>query len=153
MLTRSPQIESEDKFLCVSCTPTSLYIILLSLQAFPTHLPSFATDVFAIGAFATTFATSLTPCPIPLVPQTNVQKNMRAGTYNTGALHPQREAGVIYFQSLVRKALLAHRELEQAAGHPIYPAKFQQRGETQEDKFCAELEGAACGGEDKRLAW
>ncbi|ORY45844.1 Rieske domain-containing protein [Leucosporidium creatinivorum] len=82
---------------------------------------------------------------------TNAQKNLSAGTYNTGPLHPQREQGPIYFQQLIKKALSSHRELEKAAGKEIHPARRQTRGETAEDRFCAELEGA-CGG-NKKLEW
>ncbi|KAL8293332.1 hypothetical protein RQP46_000033 [Phenoliferia psychrophenolica] len=83
---------------------------------------------------------------------TNAQKNLNGGTYSTGPLHPVREKGVIFFQNLVKKALVAHRELELVAGEKIYPALQQgQRGETAEDVFCKSLE-ASCGS-DPKLAW
>ncbi len=34
-----------------------------------------------------------------------VQKNMEAGVYTHGYLHPKRENGVIYFHELVRSAV------------------------------------------------
>ncbi|KAM0750828.1 Rieske domain-containing protein [Meredithblackwellia eburnea MCA 4105] len=83
---------------------------------------------------------------------TNVQRNMKAGTYNTGALHHKREKGVIYFQSMVKNALKSHWELEQKAGHRIYPALYQQKGETEEDMFCKQVEGE-CGSSDPKLQW
>ncbi|KAI5474450.1 hypothetical protein MNV49_003255 [Pseudohyphozyma bogoriensis] len=81
---------------------------------------------------------------------TNVQKNIMAGTYSQGPLHSEREAGVIYFQQLVREALTAHREEEKAAGHKINPALVQQRGVTADDVFCSALEDCSDNGP---LSW
>ncbi|KAK4702115.1 hypothetical protein P7C70_g4113, partial [Phenoliferia sp. Uapishka_3] len=62
-----------------------------------------------------------------------------------------REKGVIYFQSLVKQALVAHHALEVAAGEKIFPAMHQQRGETAEDVFCKRLE-SSCGSASE-LTW
>lgn len=62
-----------------------------------------------------------------------------------------REKGVIFFQNLVKEALMSHHALEVAAGDKIFPALQQSRGETAEDLFCKQLESPC--GPDPKLAW
>ncbi|GAA6013786.1 hypothetical protein JCM10207_008190 [Rhodosporidiobolus poonsookiae] len=81
---------------------------------------------------------------------TNVQRNIAAGTWNTGPLNPKHEAGVIYFQKLVKEALVEHWELEKAAGHEIHPARYQSCAST-DDAFCSEV-SAGCG-RSPELQW
>ncbi|KAF9030720.1 Rieske domain-containing protein [Hymenopellis radicata] len=82
---------------------------------------------------------------------TNAQKNMEAGTYRTGALHPKQEHGVLYFQSLVKNALMSHRKLEEEAGREIFPALQDGGAMTKEEIFCNKLESAC--GTPKHLEW
>ena len=50
------------------------------------------------------------------------QKNLNAGVYLAGALQPEKENGTLYYQSLVRKHVLAHLALEKENGQKINPA-------------------------------
>jgi hypothetical protein len=50
------------------------------------------------------------------------QKNLNAGVYLAGALQPDKENGTLYYQSLVRKQVLAHLALEKEKGEKINPA-------------------------------
>lgn len=55
----------------------------------------------------------------------NAQKNLNAGVFVNGELHPEMERGPVYFQKTVREVLKAHFEKEQEEGREIWPA--QQR--------------------------
>jgi hypothetical protein len=50
------------------------------------------------------------------------QKNLNAGVYLAGALQPEKENGTLYYQSLVRKMVLAHIALEKEKGEKVNPA-------------------------------
>lgn len=52
----------------------------------------------------------------------DAQKNLDIGIYSTGPLHPDRENGVIFYQTEVMKMALDHLEQETKAGHVIAPA-------------------------------
>ncbi|KAL2828350.1 Rieske [2Fe-2S] iron-sulfur domain-containing protein [Aspergillus pseudoustus] len=80
------------------------------------------------------------------------QRNLNAGVYVNGVLHPSTEKGVLYFQTLVRSALLKHHEAEEAGGRDIWPSvnKIQEVTKTRSElDFCAKLD---CGA-DAGLAW
>ncbi|TFK54568.1 ISP domain-containing protein [Heliocybe sulcata] len=79
------------------------------------------------------------------------QRNLRAGVYTTGVLHPEKENGVLYYQNLVRERVLEHHELEKAAGREISPASLGSR-DSAEDDVCRGLESGSCGG-GKDLEW
>ncbi|GKU08846.1 unnamed protein product, partial [Fusarium langsethiae] len=49
----------------------------------------------------------------------NAQKNLNAGVFVNGEMHPKLEQGPLYFQHKVRGILTAHRELEKKAGREI----------------------------------
>lgn len=51
----------------------------------------------------------------------NTQKNLNAGVFVNGQLHPEMEMGPLHFQSTVREVVKEHHEKEQAAGHEIWP--------------------------------
>ena len=83
------------------------------------------------------------------------QKNLNAGVFTAGELHPRWEKGPLYFQSNVRDAVMQHFELEKREGKEVWPAR-QQLPEgavvSQSDiDVCKALE--ACGAERKDLAW
>lgn len=87
------------------------------------------------------------------------QKNLKAGVFVNGELHPDKEKGPIYFQTTVKEAVMEHRNKELAqGGFEIWPATPHVAGEMdtdklhEEERFCSELEAAACKG-DPRLAW
>lgn len=61
---------------------------------------------------------------------THSQKNLNAGIFVNGELHPEMEKGPIHFQSTVRDIVTAHHKKEIAAGHQISPA---HRGPVSQD--------------------
>ncbi|KAL4814388.1 ring hydroxylating alpha subunit-domain-containing protein [Aspergillus spinulosporus] len=79
------------------------------------------------------------------------QRNLNAGVYVNGELHPANEKGVLYFQAKVRNALIKHREAEQAEGVEIWPTTANCKGSRAQDemKFCA---GLSCDQGDS-LTW
>ncbi|KAK3691266.1 hypothetical protein LTR37_018755 [Vermiconidia calcicola] len=82
------------------------------------------------------------------------QKNINAGVFINGQLHPKAEKGPLYFQNSVRKVITEHYHREKAAGHEIWPARQQLPSNafiSQEDlEIC---EGLACGTQKEELMW
>ena len=79
---------------------------------------------------------------------------MNAGVYLAGALQPEKENGTLFYQSLVRKQVLAHLALEKENGKKIYPAyaglKSASRGNGKVDTVLQVLEmERVCRGLDK----
>ena len=52
----------------------------------------------------------------------NSQKNLTAGVFVNGELHPEMEKGPLFFQKTVRDVVVEHRKKEEAVGHEIWPA-------------------------------
>lgn len=50
------------------------------------------------------------------------QKNLNAGVFVNGQLHPKMESGPLHFQKTVRDVVVEHHEKEEVAGHKISPA-------------------------------
>lgn len=85
----------------------------------------------------------------------NAQKNINAGVFVNGEMHPTMEKGPLFFQTRVREAVQEHFKREKDANHKIWPA--QQRlpksalvSQTDID-FCAAVDG--CGKENESIAW
>ncbi|KPM36567.1 hypothetical protein AK830_g9985 [Neonectria ditissima] len=82
------------------------------------------------------------------------QKNLNAGIFTNGELHPRVEKGPLFFQGLTRKVVMEHRQQEEAVGKEIWPAtpKHVVSEKNQEDiDFC---KGLDCSGkEPTELAW
>ncbi|KAH7214446.1 Rieske [2Fe-2S] iron-sulfur domain-containing protein [Fusarium oxysporum] len=81
------------------------------------------------------------------------QKNLNAGIFVNGELHPRVEKGPLFFQETTRKLVMEHHQQEGHEGHEIWPAapKNGQSGNGQDDiDFCNKLE--ACAGSDS-LMW
>ena len=55
----------------------------------------------------------------------NAQRNLNAGVFVNGEMHPEMERGPLYFQKTVREVVKAHFNKEQEQGREIWPA--QQR--------------------------
>lgn len=73
-----------------------------------------------------------------------VQKNLNAGVYTNGELHPDLESAPIYFQKIVRGLLTEHRNNEDALGKEVWPASrrpLYSEATDQDDAFC---EGLVC---------
>ncbi|KEF60715.1 uncharacterized protein A1O9_02276 [Exophiala aquamarina CBS 119918] len=79
------------------------------------------------------------------------QKNLAAGVYVNGPLHPAYEFGPLYFQSIVKRAVLEHHKEEEKQKSLIWPASPTVGSSADEDEaFCA---GLSCGSESNSLAW
>lgn len=81
------------------------------------------------------------------------QKNLNAGVFVNGQLHPELESAPLFFQNTVRSLLSRHREEERRQKTEIWPAQQQPAGAaTAEDiAFCS---GLACTAEgQKGLEW
>ena len=84
------------------------------------------------------------------------QKNVDAGVFVNGEMHPRLEQGPLHFQSQVRDNLTAHWKKEQAAGKEIHPARQEmpesKAGEVSKEDiaFCS---GLSCGATNSRLVW
>ncbi|TDZ40794.1 Carnitine monooxygenase oxygenase subunit [Colletotrichum trifolii] len=55
----------------------------------------------------------------------NAQKNLNAGVFVNGELHPEMEKGPLFFQKKVREVVTEHFRKEQEAGAEIWPAQQQ----------------------------
>lgn len=80
----------------------------------------------------------------------NTQANLNAGVYVSGRMHPEFESGPLYFQSLVKSALVGHNQQEQKLGKEIWPAAHRVEGQevSKELEFCS---GLACDSEKQNL--
>ncbi|EXL91858.1 cytochrome P450 oxidoreductase [Fusarium odoratissimum NRRL 54006] len=80
------------------------------------------------------------------------QKNLNAGIFVNGELHPRVEKGPLFFQETTRKLVMEHHQQEGHEGHEVWPAapKNGQSGNGQDDiDFCNKLE--ACAGSDSSM--
>lgn len=79
------------------------------------------------------------------------QKNLNAGVFVNGELHPRLESAPLFFQNTVRTLLRSHRDDERKKGGEIWPARQNAAGQaTAEDlEFCA---GLSCSGSNE-LEW
>jgi hypothetical protein len=84
----------------------------------------------------------------------NAQKNLNAGVFVNGEMHPKMESGPGFFQQSVREHLMHHRKLEDQAGQEIWPARQMLPADSRESKedldFCSNL---ACKNRRDGLAW
>ncbi|OJD25592.1 hypothetical protein ACJ73_03038 [Blastomyces percursus] len=91
---------------------------------------------------------------------TLVQANLNVGVYRSGPLHPRDEMGVAYVKELVKRAVMAHVQMEKDVGHEVWPAAARDRdgklGGTldaeaeEEEAVCKTL----CSGETlEQLSW
>jgi hypothetical protein len=79
------------------------------------------------------------------------QKNLNAGVYVTGDLNLYNEKGVLYFQKLLKEAVVQHRKGEQKDGREIWPARRmgERNGIQEEVDFCQDL----CTSKNKEVEW
>lgn len=79
----------------------------------------------------------------------NAQKNLEAGGYVAGPLHPHNEKGVLHFQSLLKRILTEHRFQEGQVGATIIPSRRMPENQSinEEDIFCASL----CNNSEQRI--
>ena len=84
------------------------------------------------------------------------QKNLNAGVFVAGQMHPRAEKGPLFFQNSVREAVTEHFKREKAEGREIWPAR-QELPKTdnalisQDDlEICNSI---ACNTQKEGLAW
>ncbi len=73
-----------------------------------------------------------------------VQKNLDAGVFINGELHPELESAPLFFQNTVRELVTEHRKKEVAKGEDIWPARQHlpaSQTTKQDADFCS---GLAC---------
>jgi len=82
------------------------------------------------------------------------QRNLNAGVFVNGEMHPKMEKGPLYFQKLVREAVTEHHKREQAVKSEIWPARQNLPTSalvTKKDiDFCS---GLACSTSQEGLVW
>lgn len=84
----------------------------------------------------------------------NTQKNLSAGVFTNGEMHPGMEKGPLFFQQTVRDLLARHRNLEKKSHKEIWPATPALHNETSvikaDKEFCL---GLACSSDHSKLDW
>ncbi len=82
------------------------------------------------------------------------QKNLEAGVFINGELHPHMEKGPLYFQKYCRDTVTEWHKREKAAKQEIWPARQKMpnsAGMVQEDiDFC---NGLSCSDKNEQLSW
>ncbi|KXL44793.1 hypothetical protein M433DRAFT_100246 [Acidomyces richmondensis BFW] len=82
------------------------------------------------------------------------QKNLNAGVFINGEMHPRMEKGPLYFQKVVRDEVRAHHKREQLLRQEIWPARQtlpNTAAISKEDiDFCS---GLTCSTNQEALAW
>lgn len=83
------------------------------------------------------------------------QKNLNAGVFVNGEMHPRLEKGPLHFQKTVRDSVMAHNKREQLAKQELWPARQQVPNTAsvsmKDMEFCAGL--ASCQVDSDVLAW
>lgn len=82
------------------------------------------------------------------------QRNLNAGVFVNGEMHPRMEKGPLYFQKFVRDTVMAHYKREQGVKQEIWPARQALPSTAMVSKedidFCS---GLACQTNQEVLAW
>lgn len=83
-----------------------------------------------------------------------VQKNLEAGVFVNGEMHPDLESAPIFFQNTVRQLLTEHRRTEDDKGEEVWPARrpMPHSEVTRDDNaFC---DGLTCkGSQAAEIEW
>lgn len=83
-----------------------------------------------------------------------VQKNLNAGVFANGELHPHWEKGPLFFQQTVREVISEHFQREKAEKREIWPARQKlAEGATMSEGDMEICEGLGCGKTKEVLAW
>jgi hypothetical protein len=81
------------------------------------------------------------------------QKNLNAGVFINGQLHPKLESAPLFFQNTVRTLVVRHRDEERQEKSEIWPARQRSAdpATTEDAAFCS---GLACSAEGSgELEW
>ncbi|KAF4835882.1 Carnitine monooxygenase oxygenase subunit [Colletotrichum tropicale] len=84
------------------------------------------------------------------------QRNLNAGIFMNGELHPRVEKGPLFFQQVTRDLVVTHRQKEVNEGDEIWPAtpRHEVSKKTDEDvSFCKGLDCIASPERMEGLAW
>lgn len=82
------------------------------------------------------------------------QRNLNAGVFVNGQMHPRLEKGPLYFQQRARKVIREHAEREKAANQEIWPARQALPGDATVSMEDVELcTGLSCQPNQVGLAW
>lgn len=85
------------------------------------------------------------------------QKNLNAGVFVNGEMHPRLEQGPLHFQSKIRENVMDHHKQEQIAKKEIWPARQQlpnsgnAKVSMADIEFCSGL--TPCQPNKEQLAW
>ncbi|KAL4969946.1 aromatic ring-hydroxylating oxygenase subunit alpha [Aspergillus stella-maris] len=83
------------------------------------------------------------------------QRNLNAGVYVNGKLHPQDEKGPLFFQQSVKELVIRHHQSEEQQGGEIWPASpvSSKTHELEEEiEFCRQLDCRSTSGSGP-LSW
>lgn len=84
------------------------------------------------------------------------QKNLNAGVFINGEMHPRLEKGPLHFQKIVRDTVTEHHRREQAAKQEVWPARMTLPSTTnsavskKDIDFCS---GLSCSTIPQSLVW
>jgi hypothetical protein len=80
------------------------------------------------------------------------QKNLNAGVFVNGELHPHMEKGPLYFQKMCRDIVTDWHKREKLAKQELWPARQEPNaGVSQDDvDFC---NGLSCSSSNEALVW
>ncbi|KAL0938172.1 naphthalene -dioxygenase subunit alpha [Colletotrichum truncatum] len=74
----------------------------------------------------------------------NAQKNLNAGVFVNGEMHPEMEKGPLFFQQRVRENVTEHFKKEQELGTQIWPAQQQvpktAKASQDDEAFCSAVD-------------
>ncbi|KAL5342060.1 ring hydroxylating alpha subunit-domain-containing protein [Aspergillus crustosus] len=86
----------------------------------------------------------------------SAQRNLNAGVYIHGNLHPQHEKGPLFFQQTVKDSVFAHHNVEEKEGREIWPATPDLKlteDLSDEMEFCRRIDCKASNAADGPIAW
>ncbi|KAI0878662.1 hypothetical protein GGS24DRAFT_487061 [Hypoxylon argillaceum] len=69
----------------------------------------------------------------------SAHKNIQAGVFVNGEMHPRMEQGPLFFQNLVRELVTTHHKAEKKAGQEIWPARQKLPGDAKASEEDLEL--------------
>ncbi|OQU98527.1 Rieske [2Fe-2S] domain-containing protein [Cladophialophora immunda] len=82
------------------------------------------------------------------------QRNLNAGVFVNGQMHPRLEKGPLYFQQRAREAIKEHVAQEKAERREIWPAQQRLPGDAAVSKEDVDLcSGLSCQSDQAGLAW
>ena len=87
------------------------------------------------------------------------QKNVNAGVFTNGEMHPKMEKGPLHFQKTVRECVTAHYAKEKLAGKQIEPARAPLPDTTnaaisrKDMDFCSALVACPLPANKEEMAW